>query len=70
MDDKHCPLCKTELEEIVVSQDRDLTWDHFERRVKKSCEVDRVDETIYYQDRNCKNEGMKLRMMTCLINNC
>ena len=70
MEDKNCPLCKQELEEIVVTSRRDLTWNEFDRRVRHDCDQDRDDDSIYYTDRKSKIEGMKLRTLTCLINNC
>jgi len=35
MNDKHCSICKTELDEIVVASKKDLTWDEFERKIRK-----------------------------------
>ena len=70
MEDKNCPLCKQELEEIVVTQNKKLTWSQFDNDVRHECDQDRTDETIYYTDRASKIEGMKLRTLTCLIPNC
>ncbi len=70
MDDKNCTLCKKELEEIVVTQDRSLTWSRFDKTVRHDCDNDRKDDTIHYTDRQSKIEGMKLRTLTCLIANC
>ena len=70
MQDKKCTLCKQELEEVVITQDRNLTWRRFDSSVRHDCDQDRADESIFYNDRGCKIEGMKLRTLTCLINNC
>jgi len=70
MDDQKCALCKTELEEVVITSDRGLTWANFDKNLRNECDKDRVDETIFYRDRPSKIEGMKLRTLTCLINSC
>ena len=70
MDDKNCTLCKQELGEVIITQDKKLTWDKFNRSVRHDCDQDRADESIFYHDRACKIEGMKLRTLTCLISNC
>ena len=70
MKDKSCPLCKQELEEIVITGNKNLTWDEFDESVRHDCDQDREDDTIYYNDRASKNEGMKLRYLNCLIANC
>ena len=70
MNDKNCTLCKQELSEVVITGDKALTWDDFIGGRRHDCDQDRTDETIYYTDRNSKVEGMKLRTLTCLINNC
>lgn len=70
MGDKSCPLCKQELEEVVITGNRSLTWNEFDRRVRHECDQDREDESIYYTDRASKIEGMKLRTLNCLIANC
>ena len=38
MGDKNCTLCKQNLEEIVITSDRSLTWDNFDRRVRHDCD--------------------------------
>ena len=70
MDDKNCTLCKQELNEIVITSDRSLTWKKFDDRVRHDCDQDRADDSIFYTDRPSKIEGMKLRTLTCLISNC
>lgn len=34
MEDEQCPVCKTELDEIVISSDMALTYDRFERKLR------------------------------------
>ena len=70
MNDYRCPLCKQELTEIVVTARRGLTWDHFDKTVRLTCDTDREDDTIYYTDRASKIEGMKLRTLNCLFPKC
>ena len=67
MDDKNCTLCKTELEEIVITKNTELTWEEFDNDVRHECDNDRTDESIHYTDRASKIEGMKLRTLTCLM---
>ena len=59
-----------EMEEIVVTGDKDLTWQDFDDDKRETCDIDKHDEDIYYTDRASKMEGMKLRTLTCLINKC
>ena len=61
MNDKTCSLCKQELDEIVITGNRGLTWEEFDENVRYDCDQDRQDESIYYTDRASKIEGMKLR---------
>ena len=70
MDDEHCSICKNEMEEIVVSSNKDLTWEQFEWKVKKNSIQDKEDDTIYYEDIKAKAEGMRLRTLSCLIKDC
>ena len=70
LNDKKCTLCKQELEEVVITQDKKLTWNSFDKKVRDECDQDKEDESIFYHDRASKIEGMKLRVLTCLINQC
>lgn len=72
MKDNKCSICKTELEEIVISKDWDLTWKQFEETGKSEPRTlrDREDPSIYYEDGKAKGAGMQLRTLTCLIHNC
>ena len=70
MEDDKCSICKTECDEIVVSANKNLTWNEFERRWKKKAITDKEDDTIYYEDVKAKAEGMKLRTLSCLIKDC
>ena len=38
LDDKTCPLCKQTLDEIVVTDDKTLTWERFDKRVRHDCD--------------------------------
>ena len=48
MKDIHCPICKTELEEIVMSDDFTLTFDKFSNELKGELQKDKDDQTIYF----------------------
>ena len=70
--DNKCSICKTELEEIVISQNKNLTWDEFEE-MKPGLPnhlKDKEDPTIFYEDNKAKGAGMKLRTLTCLMKDC
>lgn len=45
MDDKKCSICKTEMEEIIISNDHTLTWNDFE---PSDFIADKEDPNIYY----------------------
>lgn len=45
MDDKKCSICKTEMEEIIISNDQTLTWNDFE---PLDFIADKEDPNIYY----------------------
>ena len=70
--DHKCSICKTELDEIVISQDKNLTWKEFEEKkpAHPNNLKDKQDPTIYYEDHKAKAAGMKLRTLTCLIKDC
>ena len=48
MKDIHCPICKTELEEIVMSDDFTLTFDKFSNELKGELQKDKDDQTIFF----------------------
>ena len=54
----------------MITADRSLTWERFDKRVRHDCDEDRTDDSIFYTDRAAKIEGTKLRKLTCLIHNC
>ena len=67
MDDKKCSICKTELDEVIVSNDRTLTWDQVD---EDEIIKDKEDDSIWYEDTKAKGVGMELRSMQCLMYNC
>lgn len=54
MEDEQCPICKTELEEVVITDDWELDWAHFEKKLRRKCEDDEEDESIYYHNSEAK----------------
>jgi len=46
--DTKCTICKADLDEIVISSNKDLTWDEFDGKQKKKAYKDKEDETVYY----------------------
>jgi len=67
MNDKNCSICKTELEEIVISKDMESNWENVDL---EDCIQDKEDKTIYYEDAKAKGAGMQLRSLQCLMYNC
>jgi len=65
---RYCTICKTELEEIVISESKGLTWDEFQKSPKAM--QDKVDPTIYYETPKAKAASLKLRSYTCLFKDC
>lgn len=63
MEDKKCPYCKTELEEILVTKNKTLTWEEFERKFKKKAIQDTEDPAIMYMDKMAVSAGMELRSL-------
>jgi len=63
-------MCKADLDEVVITKDKTLTWQHFEKKVMKHCKDDPEDECIYYHDDECLEAGMELRNLTCMFKNC
>ena len=70
MEDEQCPYCKTELDEIVITDDKSLTWQFFNKKIKKSCEEDDDDDCIYYHTDEAKRDSRMFRTLNCMINNC
>jgi hypothetical protein len=70
MEDEQCPMCKAELDEVVITQDKELDWNFFEKKLMRKCPEDPEDECIHYSDEECKKAGLHLRNLTCLISNC
>lgn len=38
MEDEQCPICRTDLDEIIITADRDLTWSLASKRLLKKCD--------------------------------
>jgi len=70
LEDDQCPLCKTELDEIVISNDWSLTWSVFNKKVKRNCEEDPEDDTIYYHTDDARKASLTYRSLNCMIGNC
>jgi hypothetical protein len=70
MEDEECPICRAELDEIVITDDKNLTWETFNKKLKKKCEEDPEDDTIYYHNDACYEAGLKFRTLSCPILNC
>jgi len=51
MKDTKCSICKTELEEIIVTKNKQLTWEEFEKKYRKKAIVDEEDESILYDNK-------------------
>lgn len=68
MKDKKCSMCKTELDEILITNDASFTWADFDE--SGDYIQDKEDETVYYEDANAKRKGMELRSLQCMIYNC
>lgn len=70
MENEQCPICNAELEEIVITDDKSLTWQQFTKKVKKQCEEDDDDECIYFHSDEAKRSSRQFRTLNCMINNC
>ena len=70
LEDEECPVCRADLDEIVISDDKSLTWEIFNKKLKRKCEEDPEDDTIYYHNEAAKQASLQLRTLNCLINNC
>ena len=70
LDDEECPVCRAELDEIVISDDKSLTWEVFNKKLKKKCEEDPEDDTVYFHNEAAKKASLHLRTLNCLIPSC
>lgn len=70
LEDEQCPICKADLDEIVITDDHDLVWSFFNKKLKKNCEEDPEDDTVYFHNDACKKASLALRTLNCLIHNC
>mmetsp|Transcript_11779 Transcript_11779/g.11713 ORF Transcript_11779/g.11713 Transcript_11779/m.11713 type:complete len:99 (-) Transcript_11779:1769-2065(-) len=61
--DRTCPICKTDMEEIFICQDRTLTFDLFLANFKGSVMIDRDDDGVYYENVHIKSNCQKLRSL-------
>ena len=52
--DLQCSICKTDLTEIVISEDQSLTFEKFENELREKLEYDREDNTIFYDGNKAK----------------
>lgn len=57
MKDNHCPICKTDLDEILIAEDQSLTFEKFKKELQKNAVVDKEDEDIYYENGKAKAAG-------------
>lgn len=58
LEDDQCPICKAELDEVVITDDRELTWSRFDKKFKHKAEEDPVDDTVYYHNEDAKRAAM------------
>jgi hypothetical protein len=70
MEDKKCSICKTELEEVLVTSNKALTWAEFEKRWRKKAIEDEEDNSIMYDNKQAQAAGTELRSLQCLMFNC
>ena len=70
LEDEECPVCRADLDEIVITDDRTLTWSFFNSKLKRKCEEDPEDDTIYYHNDESKRASLQLRTLNCMIHNC
>ena len=48
MKDSKCSICKTDLEEILISKNKTITWQEFEKKWRKKAIEDSEDSSILY----------------------
>jgi hypothetical protein len=51
MKDEKCSICKAELEEILISKNKSITWAEFEKRWRKKAIEDSEDSSILYDSK-------------------
>lgn len=54
-------MCRADMDEIVITDDKSLTWEVFNKKLKKKCEEDPEDDTIYYHNNAAKAASLQLR---------
>lgn len=70
LEDEECPVCRADLDEIVISDDKSLTWEFFNKKLKKKCEEDPEDDTVYYHNEASKQASLQHRTLNCFYPNC
>jgi hypothetical protein len=73
MEDNKCQICRTELPEIFVTENKDRTWQDFldmKRERKSGVFRDKEDKNIYYESKQCTFAGMNLRALQCPMYGC
>jgi hypothetical protein len=70
LEDDQCPICKAELDEIFITDEKDINWQFFDKKLKSKCLEDPEDETIYFKDEDAKKASLSLRNLSCMIHNC
>ena len=58
MEDEDCPVCREELEEVLITDDKSFEWRAFTKKVSKRCEEDPEDDTIYYHNEAAKRASL------------
>ena len=70
MEDEQCPICRADLDEIIITEDRSLTWQLAKKKLLKKCDVDPEDDTIYFHSHEAKKAALKFRTLNCMIPSC
>lgn len=70
MEDETCSICRAELDEIVITDDKELEWTFFNKKLKRKCEEDPEDDTIYFHNEESKKAALNFRTLNCMISNC
>ncbi len=65
--DKTCSICKTELTEVLMCQNKDISFELFEKEIRESALKDRDDEAIHFENKDVMYACIKLRSLQCLI---
>ena len=58
LEDEQCPICKADLDEIVISDDKSLTWQFFEKKLKRKCEEDPEDDTVSFHNDEARKSSL------------